>query len=196
MGQKLVIGTTNPGKQGELEALLEPLRLILITPNELGLQLQIEETGETYSENARLKALSYAQAAGLWALSDDTGLEVELLDGVPGPRSARFGPTAAARREKLVSQLSGFPRPWRAVFRAVVAIADPQGTIAEASGSCQGEILPEPRGTGGFGYDSIFLISSVGKTMAELGMAEKNVISHRARAVHALVPAIRSTLEL
>jgi XTP/dITP diphosphohydrolase len=196
MGQMLLIGTTNPGKQVEIAAILEPLHVPLVTPSEIGLEIQIEETGETYAENARLKAGRYAQASGLWAISDDTGLEVELLDGAPGPRSARFAPTAADRREKLVGQLVGYPRPWKALFRAVVAIADPHSLVGEAEGKCHGEILPEPRGTGGFGYDPIFWIPTLGKTMAELDMLEKNAVSHRAQAIHAILPALRMAIEL
>lgn len=192
MGQLLLVGTTNPGKLDEIRALLEPEGVPLVTPAELGLELHIEETGRTYSENARLKALSYARTAQMWALSDDTGLEVELLDGAPGPRSARFAPTSAERRAKLVAQLAGYPRPWKAVFRAVVAIASPSGAVEEAHGVCVGEIQPEPRGGGGFGYDPIFLITAIGRTMAELDLVEKNEVSHRAQAVRALLPAIQA----
>lgn len=196
MGQLLLIGTANPGKQDEIRALLEPEGVPLVTPEELGLDLHIEERGQTYSENARLKALSYARAAHMWALSDDTGLEVELLDGAPGPRSARFAPTTAERRAKLLAQLAGFPRPWKAVFRSVVAIANPGGVVEEGYGACVGEIQPEPRGSGGFGYDPLFLITAIGKTMAELDLVEKNAVSHRAEAVRALLPSIQAALEL
>lgn len=193
---KLLVGSLNLGKQAELAALLADLELSLITPAEIGLELEIDETGESYSENARLKATQYARASGLWTLSDDTGLEVDLLNGEPGPRSARYAPSAAERRRKLIGRLEDSPRPWKAMFRAVVALASPRGPVEEAAGTCPGEIIPDERGSGGFGYDSVFLVGGVGKTMAELSMEEKNGLSHRAQAVRALVPAIRAALDL
>lgn len=188
--QPLLIGTSNPGKQAELAALLADTGIPLLTPEALKLQLELQETGGSYLENAVLKARGYAHASGHWTVADDTGLEVAALGGRPGLRSARFGPSAAARRKKLVSLLGRHPRPWQARFVAVVALAGPHGELEVAEGSCEGEIIPEPRGQGGFGYDPIFLVAGSGRTMAELTMEQKNRISHRAGAVHALMPKI------
>lgn len=196
---KLLLGTHNPGKQSELRALLEYPNLEIVTIDDLGIELEIEETGATYAENARLKAVSYAVESGLWSLSDDSGLEVEALDGAPGLKSARFageGKSDSDRRRRLLEILKDHPRPWEAQFRATVAIASPSGEVELAEGRCSGEIIPEERGVGGFGYDSIFLTHGTGKTMAELEMGEKNRISHRARAIEALRPILVLRLDL
>jgi len=196
---KLLLGTHNPGKQSELRALLEYPNLEIVTIDDLGIELEIEEAGATYAENARLKAVSYAVASGLWSLSDDSGLEVEALDGAPGLKSARFageGKSDSERRRRLLEILKDHPRPWEAQFRATVAIASPSGEVELAEGRCSGEIIPEERGVGGFGYDSIFLTHGTGKTMAELEMGEKNRISHRARAIEALRPILVLRLDL
>lgn len=192
--QELLIGSSNPGKQAEIAALMAEHGARLLTPQRLGLELKIDETGSDYRQNAALKALGYAQAAGRWAIADDTGLEVEALDGAPGLRSARFGPTAAARRAKLLAQLRGHPRPWSARFRAVVALAGPDGELEFGMGECRGEIVPIARGEGGFGYDPIFLVAGTDQTMAELDMAAKNRISHRAQAVKQLLPRLLERL--
>lgn len=192
--QRLLLATTNPGKARELRALLAPLPLELVTPKDLGLSLQVQESGHDYLANAQLKALAFARASGLWSLADDTGLEVDALGGAPGLRSARLaGPVAsdADRRRELLRRLQGHPRPWKARFRAVVVLASPQGETTWAEGVCPGEILPEPRGEHGFGYDPLFLVEGTGKTMAELTLEEKNRLSHRARAVQALWPALQ-----
>lgn len=196
---KLLLGTHNPGKQSELRALLEYPNLEIVTIDDLGIQLEIEEAGATYAENARLKAVSYAVESGLWSLSDDSGLEVEALDGAPGLKSARFageGKSDSDRRRRLLEILKDHPRPWEAQFRATVAIASPSGEVELAEGRCSGEIIPEERGVGGFGYDSIFLTHGTGKTMANLEMGEKNRISHRARAIEALRPILVLRLDL
>lgn len=196
---KLLLGTHNPGKQSELRALLEYPNLEIVTIDDLGIELKIEEAGATYAENARLKAVSYAVESGLWSLSDDSGLEVEALDGAPGLKSARFageGKSDSDRRRRLLEILKDHPRPWEAQFRATVAIASPSGEVELAEGRCSGEIIPEERGVGGFGYDSIFLTHGTGKTMAELEMGEKNRISHRARAIEALRPILVLRLDL
>jgi len=135
----------------------------------------------------------------MWALADDTGLEVEALGGRPGLRSARIvGPAGedSDRRAALLQELAGHPRPWRAAFVCVVALADPDGELSLARGECRGEIVPGARGTGGFGYDPLFVVEDAGRTMAELTMAEKNVLSHRARAVTALRPILLERLAL
>ena len=197
--QKLLLGTRNRGKQDELLALLSNLRLEILTPQQMGISIEVEETGTTYAENARLKALAYASHSGLWSLSDDSGLEVEALDGAPGLRSARLGGEGNSdtdRRRLLIEMLADHSRPWEARFRATVSLAGPTGDIEFAEGQCMGEIITVEHGTGGFGYDPIFLIHELGKTMAELGMDEKNQVSHRALALKALHPVLGARLGL
>jgi XTP/dITP diphosphohydrolase len=184
---RLLLATNNPGKVRELRALLRDLDIQLITPEELGLELHVEEDGDTYVENASKKAVAFSRAAGLAALADDSGLEVDALGGEPGLRSARYlggsGATDADRRAFLLSKLAGKPRPWVARFRAAVAVASPGNAVQHAVGECPGEIIAAERGEGGFGYDRIFLVQGTALTMAELPMEQKNRISHRARAV-------------
>ncbi len=196
---KLLLGTRNRGKQEELLALLSNLHLEILTPQQMGISIEIEESGATYAENAGLKAVAYASHSGLWSLSDDSGLEVEVLDGAPGLRSARLagdGKSDSDRRRVLLEMLVDHPHPWDARFRATVALADPLGSIEIAEGQCAGEIIDEERGTGGFGYDPIFLVHEAGKTMAELDMDEKNKLSHRARAFEAIRSVLDARLEL
>ncbi|MGE5249038.1 MAG: RdgB/HAM1 family non-canonical purine NTP pyrophosphatase [Bacteroidota bacterium] len=201
MTPKLLIATNNRGKVRELRALLGGLPVELLTPHDLGLKLQVAEDGSTYAENAAKKALAFAQASGLLSLADDSGLEVAALDGAPGLHSARYSPRPGAgdaeRRALLLENLqaAGVPPPWRAQFHAVIAVARPAGQVALAEGLCPGVIIPEERGTGGFGYDPIFLLPELGLTMAELDMEEKNRLSHRARAVMAAKPILRRLLE-
>ena len=184
---KLLLATNNRGKVREIQALLDGTGVELILPEEIGLELLVPEEGQTYAENASRKALAFARASGRISLGDDSGLEVDALDGKPGLHSHRFAPwpdaTDADRRAYLLKLLQGKPRPWTARFRAAVAIATPAGEVRYAVGVCEGEIIPEERGTNGFGYDPIFLIPARGKTMAELNMDEKNRLSHRARAI-------------
>ncbi len=191
---KILIATNNAGKQREIQALLEDLGERLVMPAELGLRLDVTESGGTYAENASLKARSFAALSGLPSLADDSGLEVDALDGRPGLRSARFAPWPAAtdsdRRHLLLEHLQVYPRPWTARFRCVVALVLPDGTLHLAEGVCPGEIIPEERGNNGFGYDPIFLVSGSKRTMAELTMEEKNRLSHRARAVLAIRPRL------
>jgi XTP/dITP diphosphohydrolase len=195
---KLLLATYNRGKVREIQALLGDLGLELLTPADLGLELEFPENGATYAENAAGKALAFARASGLVALGDDSGLEVDALGGKPGLRSHRFAPapnaTDADRRAYLLQQLRGQPRPWTARFRATVAVADPGGKVHYAVGMCEGEIIPEERGAGGFGYDPIFLLPALGRTMAELGMDEKNRLSHRARAIQGARAVLRQVL--
>lgn len=193
----LLIATRNPGKHREMETLLRDLSLHLVDLSALGIEIALEETGADYSANARLKAMTYAQASGLWTLADDTGLEVDALGGAPGLHSARLlgpGYTDAERRQALLCLLRPHPRPWTARFRCAVALASPEGRVELAEGTCLGEIIPEERGEHGFGYDPIFLVAGLRRTMAELPLAEKNQISHRARAVCALLPTLRQRL--
>ena len=191
---KLLLATNNQGKLAELRSLLDGLDIELVTPADLGLNLQIEETGESYQENAILKAAGFAKASNLWSLADDTGLEVEALDGAPGLHSARYAPQPDAtdrdRRLVLLRNLEEKPQPWKAVFRCVVALCGPDGSIITQEGTCPGEIIPDERGEGGFGYDSIFLLEVLQLTMAELSLVDKNNLSHRSRAVWKIIPAL------
>ena len=186
---KLLLATNNKGKLRELRGILADLPLELLTPAEIGLDLNVPEDGDTYIENASRKALAFQRASGLICLADDSGLEVDALDGAPGLHSARYsskpGATDFDRRAFLLKNLEGQPRPWTARFRATVAIADVPGNVQTTEGFCHGEIIPEERGTGGFGYDPIFLLPELGMTMAELSEETKNRLSHRARAVQA-----------
>jgi len=194
---KLLIATNNRGKMREYRELLANLPIEITFPAQEGLTLKVEETGETYAENARLKAVAFAQASGLPTLADDSGLEVDALDGAPGVRSARYaGPNAgdADRTRKLLDALADVPAGRRtARFRCVIALALPDGTIHTVAGTCEGEIGFAPRGEHGFGYDPVFLVAGQGgRTMAELSPAEKNRISHRAQAVAAARPLLQS----
>lgn len=193
---KLLIATNNQGKIAEFQELLAGSGIEFVTPAQINLQLEVEEDGSTYQENAAKKAVAFAQASGLISLADDSGLEVNALDGAPGLYSARYSPKPGAkdadRRAFLLANLKDKPRPWTAHFHATIAIAMPGGEIEFAEGNCYGEIIPEERGTGGFGYDPIFLLTDLGKTMAELGMEEKNKTSHRARAALAAMPILKA----
>ena len=184
---KLLIATTNPGKREELIDLLKGLSLEIVTPQELGLSLEIEESGSTYAENASLKAQAFCQTSGLLTLADDTGLEVDALGGRPGVYSARYvekpGATDADRRIRLLRELAGHPRPWTAHFHCTVAVAAPAEELQLFDGDAFGEIIPEERGEYGFGYDCLLVLDGSGKTLAELKMDEKNRYSHRAKAV-------------
>ena len=190
----LLLATGNTGKLSEIIALLQDLPLELVTPAMLGISHNIPELGNTYQENAALKAQAYAKASGLLTLADDSGLEVDALDGAPGLHSARFSPKPSAsdadRRALMLHKLQGHPPPWTARFRCVVALAAPHGAIHFAEGTCPGEIIPVERGQFGFGYDPLFLVGTTNHTMAELPMEEKNQLSHRALAIKAIRPLL------
>jgi XTP/dITP diphosphohydrolase len=181
------LATSNPGKLLELRALLADLPVKLTTPDDLGLHLPVAETGATYTENASLKACAFATASGLPSLADDSGLEVEVLGGAPGLHSARYAPEPGAsdadRRARLLQALAGYPQPWKATFRSTACLVLPNGETFFAEGTCHGQIMPTQRGNGGFGYDPIFLLPELDRTMAELGLDEKNRLSHRAKAI-------------
>jgi XTP/dITP diphosphohydrolase len=196
--QRLLIATGNPGKLVEIQALFDSTKFALVIPRMLGISLEVAETGNSYEENASLKAQAFSKASGLVTLADDSGLEVDALDGQPGIHSARFSPllhaTDADRRAYLLGLLQGQPQPWYAHFHCTVAIATPDGRMYYAQGNCPGEIIQSERGMNGFGYDPIFLIPEIGLTMAELSMDEKNKLSHRARAIKAAQPVIHALL--
>jgi XTP/dITP diphosphohydrolase len=195
MKNKLLIATNNPGKVRELKDLLKDTGIELIIPADIGLSLEVEEDGSTYAENATKKAAAFAMASGLISLADDSGLEVDALHGAPGLHSARYSPKPGAndadRRAYLLQNLKDKPRPWKAHFHATIAIAQTSAKVELTEGNCYGEIIPEERGAGGFGYDPIFLLPELGRTTAELDMEQKNRLSHRALAVVAAIPILR-----
>jgi XTP/dITP diphosphohydrolase len=191
---KLLLASSNPDKISEMQALLSDLPLELVTPSQISVHLTINESGNTYAQNAAIKAQAYAQVTGLFTLGDDSGLEVDAINGLPGIRSARFSPEPGAsdadRRAYLLEQLRGIPRPWLARFRCAIALATPKGELSFAEGQCPGEIITEGRGLYGFGYDPIFLLTETSLTMAELPTPLKNIFSHRARAIQAARPLL------
>jgi XTP/dITP diphosphohydrolase len=183
---RLLLATNNPGKAREYKSLLEGVPFELVTPAEVGITTEVEETGKTFEANARLKATTLAAESGLLSLADDSGLEVEALGGEPGTRSARYAgdnATDADRVRYLLSKMKDVPEGKRqARFRCIIAIADPQGRVEICSGRCHGVITLAPKGDKGFGYDPVFYMPELGRTMAELSPEEKNGVSHRGRA--------------
>ncbi|HUS85179.1 MAG TPA: RdgB/HAM1 family non-canonical purine NTP pyrophosphatase [Anaerolineales bacterium] len=197
--KQLLLASRNPGKCREMRVLLQPLGVEIIDVIELGTDVRIDEIGMTYAENASLKAGVFAEHFQMWAIGDDTGLEVDALEGSPGLRSARLVGSGSAdidRRNTLLSLLKSHSRPWTARFRCVVALAGPERGIDLAEGVCEGEIIPDERGEGGFGYDPIFLVKGLDQTMAEISPEEKNRVSHRARAIQALFPTLMMRLDV
>ena len=186
MRPKLLLATNNAGKVKEYRTLLEGIPFELITPKELGIAMAVEETGDTYRENAQLKACALAAQSGLPALADDSGIEVDALHGAPGVISARYAGENASDAERvnfLLSQLKDVPQEKRtARFYCVIAIARPDGKVDFCDGECKGMITFKPSGANGFGYDPVFYLPEFGKTMAELPADVKNQISHRAKA--------------
>jgi len=183
---KLLLATYNKGKIREYRSLLSGIPYEVLSLSDCGITKEVAETGETYEQNALLKATSMASISCLLALADDSGLEVEALGGEPGVRSARYAGEKASDADRnafLLAKLKQAPNIHRnAQFRCVIAIAEPNGKVALFSGSCKGIITEKPKGAHGHGYDPVFFIPELGKTMAELTMAEKNLVSHRARA--------------
>ena len=186
MRQKLLLATNNPGKVKEYRSLLQDIPFDLVTPEELGIVMDVEENGATYEENARIKACALAKESGLPTMADDSGLEVDALNGEPGVMSARYAGESASDAERvnyLLSKMKDVPKEKRtARFRCVIAIAQPGGQVEFCEGECKGIIALEPCGKNGFGYDPIFCFPKYGKTMAELPIEIKNHISHRGRA--------------
>jgi XTP/dITP diphosphohydrolase len=179
---RLVIASGNAGKIGEFRQLLSGAGFDLVA-----FDSEVDEAGNTYAENATLKAEKSAARTGLPAIGDDSGVEVDALDGFPGIRSARLGPTQEERTAELLRRLEEVPRPWKARFVSVIALAVPGEKTRLFEGEVRGEIVPEWRGTAGFGYDPIFLVPGTGKTFGEMPPEEKRKYSHRARAARALL---------
>jgi XTP/dITP diphosphohydrolase len=186
MASRLLIATGNPGKLRELRELLSGIPFEILSPAEAGVESDVCEDGSTYEENAILKAATLAQRSQLLTLADDSGLEVDVLGGEPGIKSARFGGkgiTDAQRNVILLDRLKGVPFEHRtARFQCTMAIAEPGGNVKTCNGSCDGIIALKPAGVLNFGYDPIFFLPSLNKTMAELPAEIKNQISHRAIA--------------
>ena len=184
--RKLLVATHNQGKVREYRELLAELPLEVTYLDAEGITLEVEETGSTFEENAVLKARTYAQVSGLWTWADDSGLQVDALDGAPGVYSARYageGATDADRYRKLLDALTGVAWIRRtARFRCTVALATPSSATRTAEGACEGIIAFGPAGDNGFGYDPVFYMPDHNMTMAQLPAELKNQVSHRARA--------------
>ncbi|MDD5127818.1 MAG: XTP/dITP diphosphatase [Dehalococcoidales bacterium] len=183
---KLLLATNNKGKVIEYRSLLQGVPYRLVTPAELGITTVVREEGSTLEENARVKAVTLAEESGQLSLADDSGLEVDALGGAPGHFSARFAGENATDNERvsyLLAKLEGVPYEKRtARFRAVIAIAVPGSGVEFCEGECRGYITLAPRGAQGFGYDPVFYLPELDKTVAELPLEVKNRISHRSRA--------------
>jgi XTP/dITP diphosphohydrolase len=192
--QRVLLATNNPGKAREFRRMLASLPVEVMTPSEVGIHLDVEEAGDSYEANAVLKAEAFAAAGNCVALADDSGIEVDALDGRPGYLSARYGGPGLddrGRVELLLSDLRDVPDGERgARFRAVVAIAAPGRATRTFEGVAEGAITREVRGNGGFGYDPIF-VRADGQTTAELSDEEKDAISHRGQAVRAALEYVR-----
>ncbi len=179
---RLVIASGNAGKLREYRDLLVDAGVELIA-----LDTDVPEVGETYAENARMKAEAAVSKSGLPSLGDDSGIELEALSGFPGVLSARLGPTQKERTAELLRRLEGVPRPWTARFVCVIGLAAPGAETRFFEGECRGEVVPDWRGEAGFGYDPIFLVPGTGKTFGEMAPEEKRKYSHRAAAARALL---------
>jgi XTP/dITP diphosphohydrolase len=195
----LVIASGNAGKVREFAALLADLGLE-VRPQPEG--LEVEETGATFAENARLKAVAVARATGCWALADDSGLSVDALGGAPGVHSARYADNDAARIARLLDELAAAETrndeadARSARFSAALALADPGGAVVlEVEGHCPGTILEAPRGEGGFGYDPVFFVPEAGLSFAEMPRSQKATLGHRGRAFAALRPQLEALLQ-
>jgi XTP/dITP diphosphohydrolase len=182
----LLLATNNKAKVREYRSLLQNLPFELVTLAERGITTVVDEAGESLEENARLKASALASESKLVALADDSGLEVDILNGAPGRLSARYAGEGASDQDRvnyLLAKLKGVPLEKRSArFRCVIAVATPEGRVELCSGECAGLITFEPRGEQGFGYDPIFYLPDLDKTMAELSLETKNQISHRGQA--------------
>jgi len=192
--REVVVATANPGKLREIKAALQGMAIEIVSLADLSPLPPIEEDGKNFRENALKKARVVAQHTGRLTIADDSGLEVDCLQGKPGVRSARFageGASDAENNRKLLRLLEGVPLAQRgAFFRCAIAIVDPQGKEAWVEGECRGVIGETERGMQGFGYDPLFLLPELGKTLAELPLEVKNRVSHRGLALAALKEAL------
>ena len=196
--KKVVIATKNKGKAKDFEALFQPLGFEVVTMFEVAPDMEIEETGTTFEENAVLKAETLAKELNMIVIADDSGLAVDALDGAPGVYSARYAGDHddEANIVKVLENLAGVPEEKRtARFMCALAIAGPEMDTTTVFGTCEGVILQEKRGTNGFGYDPIFFIPELGRAMAELTPEEKGAISHRGNAIRKLAQALPTLLK-
>ena len=192
----LLLASNNAGKLREVRALLADLRVV--SPADLGIDLDVEETGQTFAANAELKARAYAAASGYIALADDSGLEIDALGGTPGVLSARYGAPDLddeGRYLHLLSELQSYPEPSQRIarFRCAISAISPDGRQCRAEGTCEGLIAQSPTGSNGFGYDPVFFVPNHNATMAQLDAATKNSLSHRGQALAAVIPLLKST---
>lgn len=196
-GKTVLAASNNPRKTEELQRILEPLGLDLITPGQIDLRLAVEETGTTFIENALLKATAFCAASGLPAVADDSGLVVDALGGEPGIYSARFGGPGlddAGRFHIVLDRLRGVPAEERSArFAAAIALVTAEGQQLTVEGSVEGVIADEARGQNGFGYDPIFFYPPAGMTFAEMSGAEKDAVSHRGIALRRLAAALSNS---
>lgn len=187
---KLLIASNNAHKVAEFRRLFDGLNLELVTPNDIGLALDVEETGETFEANAKLKAHAFARASGLPALADDSGIEVDALDGRPGVRSARYGGDGLDDEDRvqlLLKEMDAVPDGQRTCrYRVVLVFVDSDGREVSTEGRCEGCVARATSGANGFGYDPIFYVPSFGKTIADITSDEKDEISHRGIAARAM----------
>ncbi len=192
----LLLATSNGHKLQEYRTIFSGLPFRLLSLSDIQLEMEVEETGTTFAENAELKALAYAQSAGMLSLADDSGLEIDAMGGAPGVYSARFAGKDATYEERfrlILEQLQGLPAERRtARFQCAITIAEPSGYYRTVEGTMEGIIAEAPRGENGFGYDPIFIVPALGKTNAELSSEQKNRISHRGRAAQLASALLRS----
>lgn len=196
MSMKFVLASHNPGKLAEMQSILSGYGVEVVSPAEVGVSLEVEETGGTFGENAMLKAKTYCEASGLPAIADDSGLCVDALNGGPGVYSARYGGEDLDDRGRcmlLLSNLRG--QTTRAAhFSCAIACAFPDGRTLTAEGRCDGAIAFAPLGDGGFGYDPLFLLTEKGKTFGQLSPEEKSAVSHRGKALAAFAAELGACL--
>ena len=197
---KILLGTNNAHKAQEIRDMLPDFEIL--RPKDIGLDLDVDENGSTFEENALIKAKAFAVASGMITLADDSGLEVDCLNGEPGIYSARYCPKPGAddkdRRDWLLKNIRarGAEQPWKARFVCEIAVVFPEGNkTLKARGTCEGEIIPEERGSGGFGYDPIFYMPDKGMTLSEMTEEEKNAVSHRGNAVKKAAPLLRACVQ-
>lgn len=199
MKKHLLVATRNKGKVDELASLIGDLVIEWLSLDDLEIDLRVDESGDTFRENAIIKALAYSKESGMLTLADDSGLEVDALNGRPGVRTARYGGDSLSPRQRyelLLRELRDVPGERRSArFRCVVALARPDGLAGIASGTCEGLIAKEPEGAGGFGYDPVFYLPDQGMTMAQLSAADKHRISHRGKAIAGIAQLLREEIK-
>ena len=197
--RKLLVATRNPGKVREFRQLLTGIPFEVTSLEQARLVEEVEETGSSFEENARIKARTYASLSGLLTLADDSGLEVDALEGAPGVQSARYGGPGIPDEERvtlLLENLKGVAWENRAGrFRCVIAIAQPSGEMETVTGVVEGVIQYEPKGNNGFGYDPVFYLPHLGRTTAEMSLEEKNGLSHRAQAARKAVALLKTSFK-